>query len=262
MRVLCPVVETLMSAMLDRGHHLVFRGAVARQLVRDHDTRGPALLFQQLAEQALGGLFVPPALDQAVAHDPILVDGPPQPVLLAADHQAHFVQVPLVSRTGEPAADLVGEALAELARPLAPGFMAHVNAAGRQHLFDHAQAQRKAEVEPNGVADDLARKAIAGVGGLGCGGHAGHLPVPALPAKPRPKLTVPGRAPRRCFRSKVFAFASASFRVHGTRLSLLGRVRSACWAKRLNAAPGSPLVRAMHHARKASRLSTTWSAAS
>src|SRR3954471_7736800 len=152
---------------------------------------GPALLFQPLAEQALGGLFVPPALDQDVEHEAILVDGPPEPVLLAPDHQAHFVQVPLVSSTGEPAPDLVGERLAKLARPLAHGFMAHVDAAGGQHLFDHAQAERKAEVQPHGVADDLAWKAVAGVGGLGCGCHAGHLPVPAFPAKPRPKLTVP-----------------------------------------------------------------------
>src|SRR3954463_2397573 len=69
--------------------------------------------------------------------------------------------------------------------------MAHVDAAGRQPLFAHAQAQREAEVEPDGVADDLARKAVAGVGGLGCGCHARHLPVPACPATPRPKLTVP-----------------------------------------------------------------------
>src|SRR3954454_9845725 len=88
--------KTLMSAMLDRGHHLVFRGAVARQLVRDHDTRGPHLPLQQLAEQALGGLFAPPALDQDVEHDPILVDSPPEPVLLAPDHQA-----PLARRAGE-----------------------------------------------------------------------------------------------------------------------------------------------------------------
>src|SRR3954454_11869281 len=71
--------------------------------------------------------------------------------------------MPLVSRTGQPAPDLVGERLAELEAPLAHGLVAHVDAAGGQHLFHHAQAQRKAEVEPNGVADDLARKAIAGV---------------------------------------------------------------------------------------------------
>ena len=82
--------------MLDRGHHLTLRGTVAGQLVRDHDTRDPALLFQQLAQQALGGLFVPPLLDENVEHNPILVDGPPEPVLLAPDHQAHFVEVPYV----------------------------------------------------------------------------------------------------------------------------------------------------------------------
>src|SRR3954471_3355240 len=146
--------------MLDRGHHLVFRGTVARQLVRDHHTRGPHLPLQKLAQQALGGPLVPPALDQNVEHDPILVDRPPEPVLLAADHQAHFVQVPLVSRVWQLAADLVGKALAELARPLPHGFMAHVDAAGRQHLFHHAQAEREPEVQPHGVADDLARKAV------------------------------------------------------------------------------------------------------
>src|SRR3954449_8289095 len=78
---------------------------------------------------------------------------------LAADHQAHFVQVPLVARAWQPAPDLVGEGLAELARPLPHGLVTDVDAAGRQHLFDHAQAQREAEVQPHGVADDLAWKA-------------------------------------------------------------------------------------------------------
>ena len=72
--------------------------------------------------------------------------------------------------------------------------MRTIDATRAQHLFDHAQAERKAEVEPDGVADDLARKAVAGVGGLGCGCHAGHRPIAAFPAKPRPKLTVPPRA--------------------------------------------------------------------
>src|SRR3982751_4461253 len=92
----------------------------------------------------------------------------------------------LVARTGQPTPDLVGEALAELARPLAHGLVAHLDAAGGQHLFHHAQAQRKAEVEPDGVADDLAWKAVTGIRGLGCGCHASRLPVPTLSAKPRP----------------------------------------------------------------------------
>src|SRR3954467_11360991 len=51
---------------LDRGHDLTLRGAVAGQLVRDHDTRGSALLLQQLAEQTLGGPLVAPLLDENV----------------------------------------------------------------------------------------------------------------------------------------------------------------------------------------------------
>jgi len=150
--------------MLDRGHHVCLCSVVAGELVRDHHAWHAGLTLQQLAEQALGGPLVPPALDQGVEHDPILVDSSPQPVLRSPDHQAHFVQVPFVARTGQPAADLVGEALAELARPLPHGLMAHEDAAGRQHLLHHAQAQGKAEVEPDGVADDLAWKAVAGIG--------------------------------------------------------------------------------------------------
>src|SRR3954454_25402677 len=88
--------KTFMPPMLDRRHHLTLRGAVARQLVRDHDTRHAGLALQQLAEQAFGGRLVPPLLDENVEHDPILVDGSPEPMLRSPDHQAH-----LASRAGE-----------------------------------------------------------------------------------------------------------------------------------------------------------------
>src|SRR3954469_23377358 len=101
--------------MFDRGHHLVFRGAVARQLVRDHHTRHAGLPLQQLAKQTLGGLLVAPALDQNVEHDPILIDGPPEPVLLAADHQAH-----LASRAGESHPHALPEPYVTLSRHTAP----------------------------------------------------------------------------------------------------------------------------------------------
>jgi hypothetical protein len=71
-----------------------------------------------------------------------------------------------------PAADLVGERLAELERPLSHRFVADEDAAGGEHLLDHPQAEREAEVEPHGVADDLGREAMAGVRGLGRRDHA------------------------------------------------------------------------------------------
>src|SRR3954462_11935376 len=101
--------------MLDRGHHLTLGGAVAGELIRDHHTRDPALLFQQLAQQALGGLFVPPLLDENVEPNPILIARPPEPVLLSADHQAH-----LASRAGESHPHALPEPYVTLSRHTAP----------------------------------------------------------------------------------------------------------------------------------------------
>ncbi len=94
MRILRPVVEALVPAVLDTRHQLLLRRAVAAELVGDHDPRRPALPLQQLAQQALGGPLVAPALDQHVEYDAVLVDRPPQPVLLAGDFDGDLVQVP------------------------------------------------------------------------------------------------------------------------------------------------------------------------
>jgi hypothetical protein len=167
------------------------RGAVAGQLVRDHDTRaaGPA------ASAACGAGAWRPACPAGSGPERRARPHPGRPPARASascpDHQAHFVEVPLVARTGQPAPDLVGEAW--------PNLRAHCRTVSWLTSMPRAASisstmrrlSGKAEVEPDGVADDLARKAVAGVGGLGCGCHAGHLPVPAFPAKPRPKLTVP-----------------------------------------------------------------------
>ena len=102
-RILGPVVEALVPAVLDPGHQLPLRRAIARQLVGDHDARRPALPLQQLAQQALGGPLVAPALHQHVEHDAVLVDRPPQPVLLAGDFDHDLIEVPLVAGAGAAA---------------------------------------------------------------------------------------------------------------------------------------------------------------
>ena len=111
------------------------------------------------------GTSVATALNQDVQHHPGLVDRAPQPVLHACDRQHNLVQAPFVSSRGQPAANLVRERLAELQRPLAHGFMTNNDAMRGQRFIRHAQAEREAEVEPDGVADDLGRTAIAGVAG-------------------------------------------------------------------------------------------------
>jgi len=63
-RVLCSIVQPLVLPVLDAGHDLPLGSLAARQLARDHDPRRTALLLQQLAQQAEGGVLVAPALDE------------------------------------------------------------------------------------------------------------------------------------------------------------------------------------------------------
>ena len=56
-RILRSVVQPLVLAMLNAGHDLPFCGAVAGQLVGDHDAGRSHLLLQQLAQQPLGSLL-------------------------------------------------------------------------------------------------------------------------------------------------------------------------------------------------------------
>src|SRR5215213_9327795 len=85
--------------------------------------------------------------------------------------------MPLVARRRQPPPDPVGKVLAELARPLPHGLVTDDDAACGQHLLDHAQAEREAKVEPNRMADDLGRKAVASIAGANGCRHRVRLPA-------------------------------------------------------------------------------------
>ena len=74
--------------------------------------------------------------------------------------------MPLVAGPRHPPPDLVREPLAKLQRPLPHRLVTDDDAAGGQHLLDHSQAQREAEIQPDRVADDLGWKAVTGVSKL------------------------------------------------------------------------------------------------
>ena len=99
-RILGPVVQALVLAVLDTGHHLPLRGAVAGELVSNHDAGRPALPLQQLAQQALRRTLVAPALDQHVEHHPGLIHRAPEPVLYPGDLDSDLIEVPLVPGAG------------------------------------------------------------------------------------------------------------------------------------------------------------------
>src|SRR6478672_1869276 len=68
-------------------------------------------------------------------------------------------------------------------RPLPHGFMADDDATRGQQLLHHAKPEREAEVEPDGMADDLGREAIPGVAGASGYGHPTRLLTPACRRK-------------------------------------------------------------------------------
>src|SRR6202142_2291547 len=131
--------------------------------------------FRSLFMSRCAARVVSSTLDQDVENDAVLIDGAPKPVWLAGDRDDDFIHMPFVAASRRALADLIGECLAELLPPLAHGLVGHANPARRQHFFDHAKAQGKPEIEPNRMADDLRRKAMALVERVAGCRHGGRI---------------------------------------------------------------------------------------
>ena len=182
-RVLRAIVQALVLAMFDAEAHLRPRSAVRTELVGDHDARRCDGGFQEPPHEPLRSTTVSSTLDQDIENEAILIDGAPKPVLLASNRDDDLIHMPFVAASRRTPADLIGERLAELLPPLAHGFVRHTNPARRQHFLDHAQAQGKPEIEPNGIADHFWRKAMAAIQRITGSRHDQRLAVGALPTR-------------------------------------------------------------------------------
>jgi hypothetical protein len=105
-------------------------------------------------------------------------------MLPAGDLEDDFIHVPLVAGPGQPPPDDVGELLAELEPPLPDRLMTDLDAPEGQHLLHHPKAQRKAKVQPDRVADQLWRIAMAGVKGLARSRHGRLIADPRRSGNP------------------------------------------------------------------------------
>ena len=97
MRILRPIVKPLVRAVLDFWHDLAPGGSIGAELVGDHSPGWAALLPQQTLQQALGRLGVAAVLDDLIEHIAVLINRPPQPVLLARDRDHDLIEVPDVA---------------------------------------------------------------------------------------------------------------------------------------------------------------------
>ena len=157
------IVQAFVLAMFNLKAHIFARAAPYERSLSVIMTRGgvTADFKSFLMSCCAARLAFFPTLDQDVENEAIFIDGAPQPVRLASNRDDDLIHMPFVAASRRALADLMGERLAELLPPLAHGLIGHANPARRQHFLDHAKAQGKPEIEPNRMADDLRRKAMA-----------------------------------------------------------------------------------------------------
>src|ERR1043165_1240553 len=82
---------------------------------------------------------------------------------LAVDLERHFVQMQLVAWSAPTPTQLLCEQRAELAHPLADRLIGDRHAPFRQEFLHIPQAERKAQVQPDRVANDLGWETVAAV---------------------------------------------------------------------------------------------------
>lgn len=162
MRVLRAVVRPLVLQVRDATHDSQLRRGVAAAFIGNQETRCTALPLQQLAPEPLGGVFLAPALHEHVKNEAGLVDRAQAPELHADDLHRDLVEMPFVAELRQPSSDPIGERLDELQRPLPYPLVADDDATRRAQVLDHAQAERRTEVQPRRVANHRCRQPIAG----------------------------------------------------------------------------------------------------
>ena len=143
--------------------------AVRLKFIRQYLCRTHALVFQQFPHKIQGSPLVPALLNQDVQHLALSINCPPQVHLLAANiHEdfvqvpdEDFVQVPDIERGAAAFSDLVSIGASEFQHPQTNRFIADVNTTLGQQILDIPVAHRKAEVEPNGLLNDVRVKAVA-----------------------------------------------------------------------------------------------------
>src|ERR1700677_4638592 len=90
----------------------------------------------------------------------VLIDGAPQPPLLTVDCDDDLVQMPNIAATRRFAPQAARIVWAELDRPTSYGFVGDDDTAFQQHFLDQAQTQRKSEIQPHCMGDDLRRETV------------------------------------------------------------------------------------------------------
>ena len=161
MRVLRPVVCSQAPIVLSREPDRAERCRIGSQPVGHNPARRKAVLLKQFHHEFLCGLCIPSALDEEIQHLTLVVDRPPEPVFTAADRNHHFIEVPMIARSRPRTADIRRDRRPELQEPPPDRLVGCVNTSLGQQFLDIPKGQCEPGIEPDRVADDFWREAVA-----------------------------------------------------------------------------------------------------
>lgn len=133
--------------MLNTGHDLPLCRVVRSQLIGDHHPRRATLALQQFAHQMPGRLGISAALHKNLQDETVLIHSAPQSMRLVTDQN-------------------IGESSPKFLRSQPDCFMGDNDPTSRQQVLNHPKAERKPEIEPNGVSNDFSGKVMAAIYGI------------------------------------------------------------------------------------------------
>ena len=167
------IVEPLTGAVLDLWHNLALGGSVGGEFVGDDPLRRTSLLAQEPHQQPPRSLCVPMDLHDFVEDVSVLIDGAPEITSLAIDGDYDLIEMPYVMAARRLSFQAEGVIDAKFNGPASDCFVGYDNASLEQHFLNETQAQGKANIEPDGMCDDLGRKSVT----LVTDGTNDHAPV-------------------------------------------------------------------------------------
>ena len=142
---------------------LSVRSRIAAQLVGHQLPGWPALLFQDLAKEALSGSLVSALCDQDIENIAVLVHGSPKIMTFAAEGNEYLVHVPDVAESTLLPPQSAGVLGSKLAAPGSNGFVGYGEATLREKILHIAKALREPMVQLDSMADDFGRQAVASI---------------------------------------------------------------------------------------------------
>jgi len=120
MGVFGAIVQPLVLATFDTRNDPASSGAVGSKVVCHRDAWS-ALLAQQLPQDPLRRRSITAALLENIEDETNLIEGSPQPVLLAGDGDRNFVEMPCVAELRRKSTNAAGEAPSEFLVQVANG---------------------------------------------------------------------------------------------------------------------------------------------